>query len=107
MTAKLREVDTRRIEGNGGSVVLYMPAKTSRENIAKTSSYEVHVLDCHGEHRHTLYADTRADALEAYWHPFACQDTPDLFARVPEPEPEPQSLRVDGQAPLSPDEVPA
>jgi hypothetical protein len=101
MTAKLREIDTRPILGNGGNVALYMPAKTSSENIV----FSVLITDCQGELVHTILTDTREDALEAYWHPFARQDTPDMFVRVPDVDwPEDDAAAEPGEA-KAPDEA--
>jgi len=76
MTDKFREIDTRTVPGNGGTVALYMGGVDD--------PYEVHVLDCQGERTHTIYATTRASALEAFWHPFAAASTPNPFERVRE-----------------------
>lgn len=76
MTQRI-EVDARTIPGNGGSVVLYMGGVDD--------GYEVHVLDWHGVLIHTLYATTRAGALECFRHPFAVLDVPNMFDAAYEP----------------------
>jgi hypothetical protein len=106
MTAKLREVDTRTILGNGGNVALYMPAaKTSAKTSSENIVYSIVITDCQGEPVHTILAESRADALEAFRHPFARQDTPDVFARVPEDwQPEDEAAAEPGET-MAPDEA--
>jgi len=65
----MREIETRRIEGNGGTVTL-----------ALDDGPVVTVQNAHGETVATL-RPTPADALDTFWHPFVSPDVPNIFAR--------------------------
>lgn len=69
---ELLEVDTRVIPGNGGEVALYIAP----------GGYSVYVNGPDGSHLAVLDADTRSEALEAFWHPFACPTVPDVFSAL-------------------------
>jgi hypothetical protein len=70
------EVDRRMLLGNAGTVTLYVTAGSDapRFVVAVASSDGVTVA--------SIRTDTRAEALDAYRHPFARPDTPDVFARA-------------------------
>jgi hypothetical protein len=74
--AVLTEVDSRRIAGNVGTVTLYLAA----ESVAPR--YRVDVEGAEGERIASINAATRAEAVEAYRHPFARPDVPDIFGRA-------------------------
>jgi hypothetical protein len=72
----LTEVDSRRIAGNAGTVTLYLAADSA------APGYLVDVEGAEGEPIASIGAWTRAEALEAYRHPFARPDVPDIFSRA-------------------------
>jgi hypothetical protein len=72
--ALLTEVDSRRIAGNAGTVTLYLAA----ESVALR--YLVNVESAQGERIASIATGTPAEALEAYRHPFARTDVPDIFS---------------------------
>jgi hypothetical protein len=72
----LTEVDTRKITGNGGTVTLYLSASTEARR------YLVDVASAKGETIATIVAETPAEALDAYRHPFARPDVPDIFSKA-------------------------
>jgi hypothetical protein len=72
----LTEVDTRSIPGNAGTVTLYFSASPAARR------YLVDVLSAEGENIASIAATTPAEALEAYKHPFARLDVPDVFNRA-------------------------
>jgi hypothetical protein len=74
--AILTEVDSRRIAGNAGTVTLYLAG----DSVAPR--YRVDVAGAEGEHVASISAGTRAEAVEAYRHPFARPDVPDIFSRA-------------------------
>jgi hypothetical protein len=73
----LTEVDTRIITGNGGTVTLYLAAAS-----VPAPRYLVDVASAKGETIASIAAETAAEALEAYRHPFARPDVPDIFGRA-------------------------
>jgi hypothetical protein len=73
----LTEVDTRIITGNGGTVTLYLAAASG-----PAPCYLVDVSSAEGERLASIAAETAAEALEAYRHPFARPDVPDIFGRA-------------------------
>lgn len=74
--ALLTEVDSRRIAGNAGTVTLYLAA----ESVALR--YLVDVDGAEGERIASIASGTPAQALEAYRHPFARAEVPDIFRRT-------------------------
>ena len=74
---KMIEVDTRELPGNGGTVTLWMPPYTDEP-------YEVRVTSYDGQ-AHTICVYDRAEAVSAFYHPFAYASTPDMFQPQPEP----------------------
>jgi hypothetical protein len=72
----LTEVDTRSIPGSAGTVTLYFSASPAARR------YLVDVLSAEGENIASIAAATPAEALEAYKHPFARLDVPDVFSRA-------------------------
>jgi hypothetical protein len=72
----LTEVDTRSIPGNAGTVTLYFSASPAARR------YLVDVVSAEGENIASIAAETPAEALEAYKHPFARLDVPDVFSRA-------------------------
>jgi hypothetical protein len=70
----LLTVDSRRIAGNAGTVTLYLAA----ESVAPR--YLVNVDSATGERIASIVTGTPAEALEAYRHPFARTDVPDIFS---------------------------
>jgi hypothetical protein len=73
---RMTEVDARSIVGHGGTVALYLSVG------AATQQYVVVVENAVGETLAEITADTRADALDAYRHPFARLDVPDIFGEA-------------------------
>ncbi len=75
----LREIDSRAIPGNGGRVSLIDADQTGCE-------YDlfVRVYGPDGSLIAEIEAESPADALDAYRHPFARPDVPDIFKRTPE-----------------------
>jgi hypothetical protein len=71
----LTEVDSRTIAGNGGTVTLYLADSVFPR-------YRVDVDGAEGERIASIGAGTRAEALDAYRHPFARPDVPDIFSRA-------------------------
>jgi hypothetical protein len=71
--ALLTEVDSRRIAGNAGTVTLYLTADCA------AARYLVDVESAAGEPVARIATATPAEALEAYRHPFASPDVPDIF----------------------------
>jgi hypothetical protein len=69
----LTEVDTRSIAANGGTVTLYLSAYPA------VPRYRVDVASVEGEKVASIAAETPTEALEAYRHPFARPDVPDIF----------------------------
>jgi hypothetical protein len=74
--ATLTEVDARSICGNGGQVALYLSVGPVAQH------YVVRVEAEDGETVASITTDTRAEALDAYRHPFARPDVPDIFAEA-------------------------
>lgn len=72
----LTEVDTRSISGGAATVTLYFSARSP------ALSYLVDVVSAEGESIASIAAETPAEALEAYKHPFARVDVPDVFSRA-------------------------
>jgi hypothetical protein len=72
----LREVDSRGIDGHAGKVALYL----ARGPIAEQYVVEVEGVD--GRILAMITAETRAEALDAYLHPFARTDVPDIFSEA-------------------------
>jgi hypothetical protein len=73
---RLTEVDTRSIPGNAGTVTLYLSPSPA------ALGYLVDVVSAEGENIASIAAETPAEALEAYKHPFARLDVPDVFSRA-------------------------
>jgi hypothetical protein len=73
LPARMTEVDARSIVGHGGTVALYLSVG------AATQEYVVVVENAAGETLAEIPTDTRSEALDAYRHPFARPDVPDLF----------------------------
>ena len=67
----MQEIETRRIEGNGGTVTLW------RDN----GALAVTVENAHGETVATLHPDA-AHAMDTFWHPFVSPEVPNIFART-------------------------
>jgi hypothetical protein len=76
LPARMTEVDARSIIGHGGTVALYLSVG------AATQQYVVVVENAVGETLAEITTDTRAEALDAYRHPFACLDVPDIFSEA-------------------------
>jgi hypothetical protein len=74
LPARMTEVDARSIIGHGGTVFLYLSVGVS------TQQYLVVVENAVGETLSEITTATRAEALDAYRHPFARPDVPDIFA---------------------------
>jgi hypothetical protein len=74
--AALTEIDARRITGNAGQVALYLCAGPA------AAQYAVHVQAEDGRILAVITTDSRAEALEAYRHPFARPDVPDIFSEA-------------------------
>ena len=74
--AVLTEVDARRIAGGVGTVTLYLADDPDAQY------YVVNVERGEGEWVATITASTRADALDAYLHPFARHDVPNIFSEA-------------------------
>jgi hypothetical protein len=74
--AMLTEVDARHIPGSAGTVTLYLSADPA------APQYVVDVERAEGESVARIAADTRAEALAAYLHPFARPDVPDIFSEA-------------------------
>lgn len=68
----MQEIETRRIEGNGGTVTLW------RDNDA--GGLAVTVENANGETVATLHPDA-ADAMDTFHHPFVSPEVPNIFAR--------------------------
>jgi hypothetical protein len=71
----LTEIDTRALSGSAGKVALYLCA-------GPAAHYIVHVESEDGRILAVITTDTRAEALEAYRHPFARPDVPDIFSEA-------------------------
>jgi hypothetical protein len=76
LPARMTEVDARRIDGHGGTVALYLSVGSAAQQ------YVVVVENAVGETLAEITSDTRAEALEAYRHPFARLDVPDIFSEA-------------------------
>lgn len=76
LPAILTEVDARSIAGNAGTVTLYLSVGPVAQH------YVVHVQSAAGESIASITVETRAEALDAYLHPFARPDVPDVFSRA-------------------------
>lgn len=72
----LREIDTRTIAGNGGTVTLYDRRPTYAD------FYTVAIDGPNGEYVARIECATTKEALDAFLHPFARPDVPDIFARA-------------------------
>jgi hypothetical protein len=70
------EVDSRTLLGNAGTVTLYLSTGPAPQR------YLVDVERAEGGHVATITAATRAEALDAYLHPFARSDVPDIFSEA-------------------------
>ena len=72
----MQEIETRRIEGNGGTVTLWRDTTTpAGPRLAVT------VENAHGETVATLHPDA-AHAMDTFWHPFVSPEVPNIFART-------------------------
>ncbi len=74
LPARMTEVDARSI--GGGTVALYLSVGPA------TQQYVVVLENAVGETLAEITTDTRAQALDAYWHPFARPDVPDIFGEA-------------------------
>ena len=72
----VKEIDTRPILGNGGSIML----------VSNDEGYCVNVVNWEGEQIAAITAANTAEALDAYRHPFARPEVPDIFKRIPDLE---------------------
>ena len=72
----LTEVDARSVGEHGGTVTLYLSVAADDQH------YVVDVESAFGESVARITAATRAEALEAYRHPFARLDVPDIFSEA-------------------------
>ena len=71
----MQEIETRRIEGNGGTVTLW------RDNEdAGGPRLAVTVENADGETVATLHPDA-ANAMDTFLHPFVSPEVPNIFAR--------------------------
>lgn len=68
----LREIDSRTVPGSGVTVELVMDDD-------RPGFYLVFVKDAQGRNVSTLGALTAEQAIEAFRHPFAHADVPDVF----------------------------
>jgi hypothetical protein len=73
---RLTEVDARSLAGHAGTVTLYLSVG------AAAHQYVVHVESAAGETLARITTETRVEALDAYRHPFARPDVPDIFSRA-------------------------
>jgi hypothetical protein len=76
LPARLTEVDARSIAGHSAKVALYLSVGSAAQH------YVVHVETANGGTLASITAYTRAEALDAYRHPFARPDVPDIFAEA-------------------------
>jgi hypothetical protein len=76
LPARMTEVDARSIAGQDGTVALYLSVG------AATQQYVVIVENAVGETLAEITTDSRPDALDAYLHPFARADVPDVFSEA-------------------------
>jgi hypothetical protein len=76
LPARLTEVDARSIPGHGAKVALYLSISSAVQH------YVVQIETADGGILATITADTRAAALDAYRHPFARPDVPDIFTEA-------------------------
>jgi hypothetical protein len=76
LPARLTEVDARSIPGHGAKVALYLSVGSAAQH------YVVRIETADGGTLATITADTRADALDAYRHPFARSNVPDIFSEA-------------------------
>jgi hypothetical protein len=80
-----REIDTRKIAGNGGEVTWHLAAN---------GRHTVRVFDNLGRRMAELSFERGAEARDAFEHPFARSDVPDVFARTDD-ERESPSVAID------------
>jgi hypothetical protein len=76
LPTRMTEVDARSIDGHGGTVALYLSVGSAAQQ------YVVVVENAVGETLVEISTDSRAEALEAYRHPFARLDVPDIFGEA-------------------------
>jgi hypothetical protein len=76
LPARLTEIDARSIAGHSAKVALYLSVGSAAQH------YVVHVESADGGTLARVRADTRAEALDAYRHPFARHDVPDIFSEA-------------------------
>lgn len=76
LAAALTEIDARRITGNAGTVTLFLAVGPGAQH------YVVEIESAGGECVASISADTRSEALDAYLHPFARPDVPDIFSEA-------------------------
>jgi hypothetical protein len=74
--AKLTEIDSRSIAGHSVEVALYFSVGSAEQH------YVVHVEGTDGRALARIRTDSRADALDAFRHPFARPDVPDIFGEA-------------------------
>jgi hypothetical protein len=76
LPARMTEVDARRIPGHSANVALYLSLGGA------TQQYVVVVENAVGETLAEITTDSRAEALDAYVHPFARADVPNIFSEA-------------------------
>jgi hypothetical protein len=74
LPARMTEVDARSI--GGGTVALYLSVD------AASQQYVVAVENAVGETLAEITTDSRTEALDAYLHPFARANVPDIFSEA-------------------------
>jgi hypothetical protein len=74
LPARLTEVDARTLECSAGTVTLYLSVGPAAQQ------YVVQVESAAGETVARITSKTRVEALDAFRHPFARPDVPDVFA---------------------------
>lgn len=67
----MREILSRNIEGNGGTVTLALDGADAVVTVAKPDGEVVATL-----------RPTPSSAMDTYWHPFVSPDVPNIFART-------------------------
>jgi hypothetical protein len=72
----LTEVDARTLTGNAGRVRLYLSTGSAAGHCV------VHVESEDGRILAVITTESRAEALDAYRHPFARPDVPDVFGEA-------------------------
>jgi len=73
---RLIEVDARSLGGNAGRVALYVLVGPVAQRCAPR------IESARGETLAEITTDTRAEALDAYRHPFARLEVPNIFSEA-------------------------